>query len=83
MIIETLQRWGLWKRDLPIDSETGFPVGYHGEPQDAIDYALDGVRHDWDQGNQLAFLEAWQEGSAFEEWPEFYTWLRERSDGRK
>jgi hypothetical protein len=66
----------------PIDPRTNRPVGDHGSATDAIAYTLDGAHHDFDQGNALAFLEAWNEGGAFEEWPEFYQWLAKRETRR-
>jgi hypothetical protein len=59
---------------IPIDPRTGRPFGDHGTGAQAIEFALDHTDHDL--GNMEAFLIAWREGGAFEEWPEFYTWLK-------
>lgn len=65
-----------------IDPRTKRPLGDHGPAHLAIEYALMAEKHDHDGYNQLAFLEAWREGNAFEEWPEFYDWLRKQEGTR-
>lgn len=57
-----------------IDARTGRPFGDHGQAIDAMNYALD-VIEDW--AEMVDFLYAWREGAAFEDWPEFYDWLKE------
>lgn len=57
-----------------IDPRTGRPLGDHGTGGQAIDWVLNHSNDD-DAYNLEAFLKAWQEGGAFEEWPEFYEWL--------
>lgn len=64
------------KPEPPRDSRTGRSIGDHGSAHDAITFAID--IHEPDPGNQVEFLRAWQQGSAFEEWPEFYEWLADR-----
>ena len=56
------------------DLRTGRPVGDHGTANDAIDFALDFAVCD----QPVEFLKDWREGAAYEEWPEFYTWLAAR-----
>lgn len=56
-----------------IDERTGRPIGDHGIASQAIDYALDVVMNE--DCDCSGFLRAWREGSAMDEWPEFYTWL--------
>lgn len=63
-----------------IDPRTGRPLGDHGSAEAAIEFALDGTNHDHDAYNALTFLSAWREGAAFEEWPEFYPWLKARGE---
>lgn len=58
-----------------IDPETDRPLGDHGKTNDALDYALD-VIEDW--AEMVDFLYAWRDGAAFEDWPEFYDWLKDR-----
>lgn len=58
------------------DPRTGRPVGDHGTANDAIDFALEHAGME-----EREFLDAWRDGSAFDEWPEFYAWLRERDGG--
>ena len=54
------------------DPRTGRPIGDHGTGEQAIDWIL----HHADARLQASdFLNAWQEGDVFEEWPEFYEWL--------
>ncbi|UXO93960.1 hypothetical protein Pan3_38 [Pseudanabaena phage Pan3] len=60
-----------------IDPRTGRPLGDHGTAQQAIDWALD-VLGETDFGVPEYFLSDWREGAAFEEYPEFYDWLREQ-----
>ena len=57
-----------------LDPNTGRPFGDHGTSTQAIDWVLN-HSDDNDSCNQVAFLKAWQEGDASEEWPEFYEWL--------
>jgi len=59
---------------MSIDPQTGRPLGDHGTGTQAIEWLLN-VNTDNDHYNREAFLKAWQEGSAWEEWPEFYEWL--------
>lgn len=63
---------------MALDPRTGRPLGDHGPAHLAIEYTLESKFHDHDGYNALAFLEAWREGSAFEEWPEFYPWLAKK-----
>lgn len=58
-----------------IDPETGRPVGDHGTGEQAIDWVLN-HSGDSDLYNMEAFLKCWNEGSAYEEWPEYYVWLK-------
>lgn len=58
-----------------IDPNTNRPMGDHGTSQQAIDFALD--VHD-DTLETYEFLNAWRDGGAWEEWPEFYVWLAEQ-----
>lgn len=51
------------------DPHTGRPFGDHGTSAQALAWAFD---HDEEPE---AFLLAWRDGSAWEEWPEFYEWL--------
>ncbi|HLP67796.1 MAG TPA: hypothetical protein VK181_09780 [Rhizobium sp.] len=55
-----------------INRKTGRPYGDHGTAEQAIEYALDHAGGETD-----TFLRAWQQG-ALDEWPEFYTWLKEQ-----
>lgn len=48
--------------------------GDHGKGVQAIYWILH-VCDDTDPANQIAFLAAWEEGSAEAEWPEFFAWL--------
>ncbi|KTT68249.1 hypothetical protein [Sphingomonas sanguinis] len=57
-----------------IDPQTGRSVGDHGTGEQAIEFILN-HSDDHDLNNMEAFLKAWQEGSAYEEWPEYYAWL--------
>lgn len=59
-----------------IDPNTGRPLGDHGTANDALEWMWD-HSGDVDPGNQAAFLECWRDGSAFEEWPEYYVWMKE------
>jgi len=61
-----------------IDPTTKRPVGDHGTASQAMDYALAGDNEVWTQ--EVEFLQAWREGRAAEEWPEFYEWLNEQED---
>lgn len=57
-----------WER---YDPNTGLDFGDHGTAAHAIEWALE-------HGDVLEapdFLEAWRDGCAWEEWPEFYEWL--------
>jgi hypothetical protein len=60
-----------------LDSRTGRPLGDHGTAQDAIDFVLDSST-EFDPGEARLFMEAWREGNAADEWPEFYTWLKDQ-----
>ncbi len=62
-----------------IDPNTGRPLGDHGKASDAIDYALDVLDFIDDP---IQFLIDWRDGSAVEEWPEFYDWLKDMEAGR-
>jgi hypothetical protein len=64
--------------DEPIDPNTKRPFGDHGSANAAIECALDTSNHDHDSMNQICFLEAWRDGSAYEGWPEYYDWLRKK-----
>lgn len=64
------------------DPRTGRPFGDHGTANQAIEYALDASKHDFDVANQIEFLKAWREGGAFEEWPEFYAGLADQEQPR-
>lgn len=59
---------------LAIDPDTGRPVGDHGTGDQAIDFILNHAE-DHNLFEMEAFLKAWQDGSAYEEWPEYYAWL--------
>jgi len=61
--------------DESIDERTGRPFGDHGTGDQAIEWMLN-VNTDRDLYNNEAFLGAWQDGDAFEEWPDFYEWLK-------
>lgn len=78
-IADQIGRIRLTKAD---DPRTGRPFGDHGPTEAALAFALDATKHDGDTSNQVAFLSAWSEGSAFKEWPEFYTWLADWERGR-
>lgn len=56
------------------DPNTGRPFGDHGTAAQALEWISHNV--DSDALDQLAFLEAWREGGAWEEWPDFYHWLQ-------
>lgn len=58
-----------------IDRSTGRPYGDHGRAEDAINFAIDQLGMEGEE--QDPFLRAWREG-ALEDWPEFYTWLKDR-----
>ena len=58
----------------PIDPRTGRPLGDHGTAIDAINWALD--TEVTVNGECDSFLRSWREGGAFEEFPEFYAWLK-------
>jgi hypothetical protein len=63
---------------VPLDPRTGRPNGDHGTAVDALDFILDHA----DCSTEVdTFLRAWREGD-LDEWPEFYSWLRERDGGR-
>lgn len=59
---------------------TGRPLGDHGTANDALEFALDDPcgAIGGDAYNLKGFLEDWREGAAYEEWPEFYEWLKEQ-----
>lgn len=57
------------------DPSTGRPFGDHGTHAQALHWIQE-RGDDTDPGNQLAFLQAWNDGDAWEEWPEFYKWLQ-------
>lgn len=54
------------------DADTGRPFGDHGTYAQALEWAL---HHSGDPGNTAEFLRAWSDGSACEDWREFYEWL--------
>lgn len=56
---------------IDIDSRTNRLFGDHGTANQAIDFVLQ-----FDVGGTEEFLREWKEGNAFEEWPEFYEYLR-------
>lgn len=58
-----------WER---YDADTGRPYGDHGTATQALEWAFTHEGGDWDA---MDFLRAWRDGSAWEEWPEFYEWL--------
>jgi len=58
-----------------IDSRTGRKLGDHGEALHAINYSLDHIDDFYEADS---FLKDWREGAAFENWPEYYTWLKEQ-----
>ena len=60
--------------DHTLDPRTGRPLGNHGTADQAIDFALDFNRCE----EPDTFLRIWREGGTWEEWPEFYEWLREQ-----
>lgn len=60
-----------------LDPRTGRPFGDHGTAGDAIDFALDGQFVGYDETE--LFLEAWRDGTAHDEWPEYYEWLKGRA----
>jgi hypothetical protein len=62
-----------------IDPRTGMPFGDHGSLEEALEWALDVEE---DSLGSVTFLRAWREGSAFEEWQDFYLWLRLRRAGK-
>lgn len=57
-----------------VDPRTGRAPGDHGTAAQAIDFALDWRVCDM----PFEFLTAWRDGGAFEEWPEFYSWLKQK-----
>ena len=61
-----------------IDSRTGRPFGDHGTANDAIDFVLNGPGSNQPDDEKILFLEEWWGGGAYEDWPEFYTWLKEQ-----
>jgi hypothetical protein len=61
--------------DITVYPRTGRPLGDHGTAMQAINYAADVIGYG-DPHDALAFLNAWREGDAAAEWPEFYDWLR-------
>ncbi len=63
----------LWERGR-FDPRTGRRYGDHGTAAEALEWIL-GPGDDNDPANTVEFLRAWDEGRAWEEWPEFYCWL--------
>lgn len=61
----------LWER---YDPNTGRPFGDHGTCAQAIAWIFSHGDQS-DPADRQEFLRAWREGSAWEEWPEFYHWL--------
>lgn len=59
----------VWER---YDENTGRPFGDHGTATQALEWAIQNGSGNWDA---MDFLLAWRDGSAWEEWPEFYEWL--------
>jgi len=55
-----------------IDAATGRPFGDHGTGEQAIEWILDHSGMAWEADT---FLRAWREGSAADEWPDYYEWL--------
>lgn len=55
----------------PLDTNTGFPVGWHGTGTQAIKFAMEQIS---DNSEEL-FFRHWNEGS-LAEWPEYYDWLK-------
>lgn len=51
----------------------------HGTAQQAIEWVL----HVNNDDHEREFLLAWQEGSARDEWPEFYEWLDEQTPRKR
>lgn len=60
-----------------IDPRTGRPLGDNGTAQQAIDFTLS-YEHPDMLGQEREFLLAWRDGTAVEEWPEFYKWLADQ-----
>lgn len=58
-----------WER---YDPDTGRTFGDHGTAVQAMEWAFNNGGLEWDI---VDFLGAWRDGSAWEEWPEFYEWL--------
>lgn len=64
-----------WERR-DYDPDTGREYGNHGTFDQALEFAVgDGLPATLDVNDPEAFLRAWRDGSAWEEWPEFYSWL--------
>lgn len=66
-----------------LDPRTGRPFGDHGTAVQALNFALYHMK-DEDGGypvnddDRMMFLREWFEGAAADEFPEFYTWLKEQ-----
>lgn len=54
------------------DPNTGRPYGDHGTANQALEWCSQTHGDGFDTSD---FLGAWRDGSAWEEWPEFYEWL--------
>lgn len=67
-----LYLWWQRPRLIPIDPRTKRPYGDHGTALDAIEFALELVSQGGGPGDGEDFLRAWRDGSAPEEYPEFY-----------
>ena len=61
------------------DPRTGRPFGNHGSANEAHLWGLEIGDRFREVDDFETFIKVWQEGSAFEEWPEFYRWLNKAS----
>lgn len=61
-----------WER---YDPDTGRPMGDHGTASQAMHWAMDAGDRVREVDDVEEFMRAWRDGSAWEEWPEFYEWL--------
>lgn len=69
----------MWREHrTPIDPRTGRPVADHGEGHHAVQFAIEEIEDHWERSE---FLIEWMHGGAWEGWPEFYPWLKEREIG--
>jgi len=57
------------------DPATGLPYGEHGKSVEALEWALDVGDRVRELDDAKLFMRAWRDGSAWEEWPEYYHWL--------